>query len=205
MFAFDSVVAASIDHASACHAPTDLYNISEVTADTKIPSRSRSHVERSLQSKYNGVLQLHNVSCSSSIRSSVYFTVAATSFGSFGQSNHAAAKCSLDALAQARMRASRAASSIFWGIWGNNGDVTDQARNHAFYEIGDLPLGNTLGMASRLHVTNTHATSASVLPMPWSVLLRRGFAVPTLWSCCCNHPKEISVIEPPRHAEAVIR
>jgi polyketide synthase 7 len=154
-------------------------------ADGLIESMTSEQLERALRSKVDGARVLHELTADLDLSAFVLFSSAATTFGSAGQGNYAAANAWLDALAQHRRAHGLPAVSMAWGLWAErsgltrgltDGDLARMARGgttampteHAL-ALFDAALGadHAVVVTARLNgeVLREHAESGTLPPL----------------------------------------
>jgi hypothetical protein len=130
-----------------------------------------------LAAKAAGAAHLDELTRDAGLEQFVLFSSAAATFGGAGQGNYAAANAYLDALAQQRVAAGRAALSVAWGPWaGGMAQASDAARERL--RRGPLPgmdpglavkaLGQALeGQDSLLAVMDVNWAKMGASPSPF--------------------------------------
>jgi len=97
-----------------------------VIDDGVIGSLSPARVEAVMRPKVDAAWNLHELTMDMDLQAFILFSSAASTFGSAGQGNYAAANAFLDALALRRRATGRPALSLAWGLWADASAMTGQ-------------------------------------------------------------------------------
>ncbi len=95
-----------------------------VIDDGVIGSLTPERIDRVLAAKVDGAWNLHELTIDLDLSAFVLFSSVAATMGSPGQGNYAAANAFLDALAVRRGALGLAGTSIAWGLWAQESDMT---------------------------------------------------------------------------------
>ncbi len=120
-----------------------------VTDDGVVESLSPERLETAMAPKARAALHLHELTREAELSDFVLFSSIAGTFNSPGQGNYAAANAFLDALAQQRRAEGLAATSIAWGAWGQESEMTSrlgEADRARFTRGGIRPLPAAEGL-----------------------------------------------------------
>jgi acyl transferase domain-containing protein/acyl-coenzyme A synthetase/AMP-(fatty) acid ligase/NADPH:quinone reductase-like Zn-dependent oxidoreductase/NAD(P)-dependent dehydrogenase (short-subunit alcohol dehydrogenase family)/acyl carrier protein len=94
--------------------------------DGVVEQLTPQRLEAVLGAKVDAAWNLHELTNGLELERFVLFSSVASTVGSPGQANYAAANAFLDALAQLRQRRGLAATSIGWGLWRHRSGLTSQ-------------------------------------------------------------------------------
>ncbi|MGV0771747.1 type I polyketide synthase [Mycobacterium syngnathidarum] len=92
--------------------------------DGLLRSLTPDQIDRVLQPKINGAVNLHELTKGSDLAEFVLFSSSSSVFGSPGQAHYAAANAFLNALAQYRHRNGLPTISLAWGLWADRTGTT---------------------------------------------------------------------------------
>ncbi|WP_186763363.1 type I polyketide synthase [Lentzea tibetensis] len=150
-----------------------------VLDDGVLESLTPDQVDAVLRPKIDAALNLHELT--KDLDAFVLFSSAASTFGSPGQGNYAAANAFLDALAQHRAAQGLPATSLGWGLWQQRSKLTsgvigtDLARiEHS--GVAELPTADGLALFDAACA----AGEAVLVPVRLDPLALRGRALPPL-------------------------
>ncbi len=183
---------AAIARIPARHPLTAVVHAAGVLDDAVFGAMSPEKVDRVFRPKVDAAWHLHQVTQGLDLAAFVLFSSAAGILGTAGQANYAAANTFLDALAEHRRQRGLPATSLAWGLWGQDTGMTGHLddRNRArLHGTGFTPMSTTDGLAlfdaalesGRSLLVPAHLeppTATSGAPTGPSVL--RGFARPAL-------------------------
>jgi myxalamid-type polyketide synthase MxaB len=148
-----------------------------VLRDRLLHAMSWEDMEQVLAPKVEGAWNLHLASRDCPLDFFVGFSSTASTLGSAGQANYAAANAFLDALAHQRRAAGLPALSINWGPWAETGMAArlgeEAARRRAAHGIGDIAPEAGLRAMERL-LCDREAIQATVAPIDWRKFLAEG-------------------------------
>ncbi len=117
-------VRAVLEDISAEHPLNAVFHAAGVVDDGVIGSLTEQRVDRVLAAKVDGAWNLHDLTKSMDLSAFVLFSSIASTLGSPGQANYAAANAFLDALALYRRESGLVGTSIAWGLWDQTSDMT---------------------------------------------------------------------------------
>jgi acyl transferase domain-containing protein/D-arabinose 1-dehydrogenase-like Zn-dependent alcohol dehydrogenase/acyl carrier protein len=96
-----------------------------VRDDATLDSLDVDRLERVMRPKVDAAQHLHELTKDMDLSAFVLFSSAAGTLGGPGQGNYSAANVFLDALAQSRRRNGLAATSLAWGVWGQESGLAE--------------------------------------------------------------------------------
>ena len=145
-----------------------------VLRDRLLPAMSWEDIQQVLGPKVDGAWNLHLASRACPLDFFVCFSSTASTLGSAGQANYAAANAFVDALAHQRRAVGLPALSINWGPWAEAGMAArlgeEAARRRAAHGIGDIAPDAGLRAMERL-LSDREAIQATVSPIDWRKFL----------------------------------
>ncbi|NUT40311.1 MAG: SDR family NAD(P)-dependent oxidoreductase, partial [Thermoactinospora sp.] len=118
--------------------------------DGLIEAMTPERIDAVFRAKVDGAVHLHELTRELELAAFVLFSSVAGTFGAPGQGNYAAANVFLDALATRRRAEELPATSVAWGHWDRDSDLTghlDEAGRRRLAGGGVLPLPADLGLA----------------------------------------------------------
>ncbi|GAA4900202.1 SDR family NAD(P)-dependent oxidoreductase [Streptomyces coeruleoprunus] len=121
-----------------------------VLDDGVLQALTPDRIDTVLAPKAAAAAHLDELTRDADLRAFVLFSSVAGLVGGLGQGNYAAANAFLDTLATARRRAGRPATSLAWGLWERESDMTahlDGVRRSRLARGGLLPLTDAQGLA----------------------------------------------------------
>lgn len=159
------------------HLPTlrGVFHLAGILDDATLERQDEAHFVSVMRPKLLGAWNLHQLTRDRALTHCVYFSSAATTLGSPGQANYAAANGFLDGLAAYRKRLGLAATSVNWGTWADAGLAAAQDNR-----AGRLEARGLIGMASSdaiaaleqvlLHTTELHTgePGMAIFAMDWN-------------------------------------
>ncbi len=104
---------------------TAVFHAAGVLDDGTIESLSAERFESVMAPKVDGSWHLHELTAGLDLARFVLFSSAAAALGNAGQGNYAAANSFMDALAVRRQSEGLAATSIAWGLWRQESELTE--------------------------------------------------------------------------------
>ena len=126
---------------------TGVVHAAGVLDDGVVTALTAERVDRVLQPKVDAVLALHELTEHLDLSMFVLFSSATGVMGAAGQGNYAAANAFLDAFAQHRRVRGLAASSLAWGLWAQESELTANADVGQISRAGFGVLSTVEGLA----------------------------------------------------------
>ena len=117
-------LAALLDGIPAEHPLTGVVHTAGATGTTTLDDLTTTELAETLRAKVDGARHLDELLADADLDAFVLFSSIAGVWGSGGQAAYAAANAYLDALAEQRRAAGRAATSLAWGPWADAGMAT---------------------------------------------------------------------------------
>lgn len=147
---------------------TGVFHVAGATSDAPIAELVEAHFEHSLQSKAQGVLNLHTAIRQDPIQRFVMFSSLAAVIGSAGAANYAAANGFLDGFCKYRQSLGLPALSIAWGPWRAGGlfDNLDKRAQDYLLQRGITP-ANAENYFAALEALLDCAGTYPVMAMDW--------------------------------------
>ncbi|WP_182876365.1 type I polyketide synthase [Microbispora sp. H10670] len=181
-------VAAVLARIPAEHPLTAVVHAAGVLDDAVLDTLTPAQIDAVLRPKADGALVLHELTAGLDLAEFVLFSSAAGLTGSAGQAHYAAANTFLDALAQHRRSRGLPATSIAWGLWAEQSEMTARADHGRLARLGLLPmtgeqaaglfdvatgLDHALALAARVSTAGLRGQAASGTLSPlWRGLVR---------------------------------
>jgi acyl transferase domain-containing protein/pyruvate/2-oxoglutarate dehydrogenase complex dihydrolipoamide acyltransferase (E2) component/NADPH:quinone reductase-like Zn-dependent oxidoreductase/acyl carrier protein len=172
-------VAELIDSVPQTHPLGAVIHAAGALDDATIESMKPEHLARVFAPKVDGAWNLHQLTEGLDLSHFVLFSSAAGALGSAGQGNYAAANAFLDALAAERRRQGLPATSLAWGLWARQSEMTShlgEAAMAGMRRLGMEPLSDEQGLA--LFDAGLDAGRSSVLAVCFDPASRRRMATP---------------------------
>jgi NADPH:quinone reductase-like Zn-dependent oxidoreductase/acyl carrier protein len=138
-----------------------------VLDDGALGQQNWSRFETVMAPKVIGTWHLDHLTREQPLDFFVLYSSVASTFGSRGQSNHAAANAYLDALAHARRAAGLPALSINWGVWSEVGAAVRHGVDHRVTAQGIGTISPVLGLFVLDQLMREGATQTTVFPVDW--------------------------------------
>ncbi|WP_312880412.1 SDR family NAD(P)-dependent oxidoreductase [Actinokineospora xionganensis] len=138
---------AGVERLLAAHPVTAVVHVAGALDDGLVESLTPERIDTVFKSKVDAVLNLHGLA--GELSAFVLFSSAAGVFGTAGQGNYAAANAFLDAFAAGRRAAGLPVTSVAWGLWAQDSELTGGLSEQDRRRIGAtgvLPLSTAQGM-----------------------------------------------------------
>ncbi|RZQ60923.1 SDR family NAD(P)-dependent oxidoreductase [Amycolatopsis suaedae] len=121
----------------AGHPVTAVVHAAGITDDGVVEAQTRDRVGRVLAAKATAAAHLDELTRDAGPAAFVLFSSAAGVLGTPGQSGYAAANAALDALARRRHAAGLPATSLAWGLWEADSELSRDARRDRAEALSD--------------------------------------------------------------------
>ena len=157
----------------AKHPLTAIVHSAGVLDDALIADQSRERLKRVLAPKADAAWHLHELTKGMELSAFVLFSSAAATIGSPGQGNYAAANSFLDALAHRRQAEGLTATSIAWGLWEQESELTaslEEADLARLSRVGLIALSDEAGLELFDRVRSGPDALAVAAPMETAAL-----------------------------------
>ncbi|GAA2515961.1 hypothetical protein GCM10010434_073440 [Winogradskya humida] len=143
-----------------------------VLDDGVVDRQSPSRLATVLAAKVASAALLDELTAGLDLDAFVLFSSAASTLGSAGQSNYAAANAYLDALAENRRARGLAALAVAWGLWGGGGlaDSKDAIRNR-MQRMPMPAMDPILAVQALFEALQSSDTALTVMDVNWTELL----------------------------------
>ena len=142
------------------------FHLAGVLADSLITNITPLQINRVLQAKLQGAINLHQCLSVFPIENFVVFSSSAAIFGNHGQAIYAAANAAVDNLVRWRQKQGLPALSINWGPWSNS-NMVDSNLEQAFTERGVTPLTETEALDALEAALNSRLVNLCVHHINW--------------------------------------
>ncbi|WP_158692127.1 type I polyketide synthase, partial [Streptomyces aurantiacus] len=161
-------------------------HVAGVLDDGIVTSLTPERLDTVLRPKADAALHLHELTAGLDLSAFVLFSSAAGVLGSAGQANYAAANSLLDALAAVRRAQGLPATSLAWGLWAQDSDMTGKLGGA---DLGRMARGGVAALSTEeglalldAAVTATHQalpeTPATLVPLRLDTASLRASAGP---------------------------
>jgi myxalamid-type polyketide synthase MxaB len=164
---------AALDRLSESNAPLrGVFHAAGVLDDGVLENQNWDRFRAVLAPKVQGAWNLHRLTRAGSLDFFICFSSIASTLGSPGQGNYAAANAFMDGLMQYRRQQGETGLSINWGPWRDAGMAASQdtARWSA---IGLHTIAPRSGLAALERLLEDDAICAGVFPIDWSRFLKQ--------------------------------
>ncbi|HEX4310699.1 MAG TPA: type I polyketide synthase [Acidobacteriaceae bacterium] len=136
--------------------------------DSTLLQQSQAHLENVFAAKVRGAWLLHEATRAIELDFFVLYGSAASTLGSAGQANHAAANGFLDGLAGLRQQMGLPATAIAWGAWSEIGAATRVADTGRGSRLGLGSFSPKKGIELLEKAIGSGLAQVSALPVDWS-------------------------------------
>ncbi|WP_204038484.1 type I polyketide synthase, partial [Micromonospora qiuiae] len=106
------------------HPLTAVIHCAGILNDATITTMTPTHLHHTLQPKIDAAWHLHQLTQNHPLAAFILYSSAAGTIDSPGQANYAAANTFLDALAHHRTTQGQPTTSLAWGLWAQNSNLT---------------------------------------------------------------------------------
>ncbi|WP_425575843.1 type I polyketide synthase, partial [Streptomyces amakusaensis] len=165
------------------HPLTAVVHTAGVLDDSIVASMTGEQLDRVLRPKVDAAWNLHRLTADRDLSAFVLYSSSAAALGGPGQANYAAANAFLDALARSRRASGLAGTSIAWGLWAQEGGITENLSQNDVTRIaraGMLPLTEEDGLALFDTVIGEGLTWALPTRLDLTTLRSLGSGLPAL-------------------------
>ena len=146
---------------------TSIMHASAVLDDGVLERLTTQRLATVLAAKAAGAIHLDELTADLDLDAFVLFSGAAGTLGNGGQGNYAAANAFLDALAEQRRAAGRAALSVAWGPWAGDGLAQQAATQRRLRRDGMRPMETDLAIKSLGQALDAGDTRLTVMDADW--------------------------------------
>jgi acyl transferase domain-containing protein/NAD(P)-dependent dehydrogenase (short-subunit alcohol dehydrogenase family)/SAM-dependent methyltransferase/acyl carrier protein len=135
--------------------------------DGTLLQQSPAYLEKAFAAKVRGSWLLHEATRAMDLDFFVLYGSAASTLGSAGQANHAAANGFMDGLAEMRKKLGLPATTIAWGAWSEIGAATQIEDTGRGLRLGLGSFSPKKGIEMLEQAVGSDLPSVSVLPIDW--------------------------------------
>ena len=155
-----------------------MFHLAGILDDGVLAEQSSERFKAVFDAKANAALYLHEATIKLNLDYFVLFSSVASSMGSPGQSNYAAANGFLDQLALYRHQQGLPATSINWGPWNASGMAANLVAEHA--RKGLYAFSEADGLAALSHCLQQSSPIIQAADIRWQQLSKLGVLPPWL-------------------------
>lgn len=138
-----------------------------IVDDSTLLQQSPAHLDKVFAAKVHGSWLLHEATRALNIDFFVLYGSAASTLGSAGQANHAAANGFLDGLAELRQQMGLPATAIAWGAWSDIGAATQITDTGRGLRLGLTSFSPEKGIEMLEQAMGSALSRVSALPVDW--------------------------------------
>lgn len=153
-----------------------VFHAAGVVQDSVLGGESWRNYLEATAAKIDGAWNLHQLTQNDPIACMVFFSSAASIFGSAGQGSYAAANAFLDALARHRASRGLRTLSVNWGAWASEGMAARLAPEQAgrWTRQGARPMQPSSALAAMEKAIESGSAQIAILEMDWNEFFADG-------------------------------
>ncbi|WFB10963.1 SDR family NAD(P)-dependent oxidoreductase [Streptomyces sp. LX-29] len=147
---------------------TAVVHTAGILDDGVVDGLTEERIDAVLRPKADAAWHLHELTRDMDLSAFVLFSSLASTAGSPGQGNYAAANAFLDALAQHRRQNGLTATSIAWGAWADSGMAADaQVVEERLRRSGVVPMAPEPALSALRQALDHDDTAVTVADLDW--------------------------------------